>query len=191
MTIKADHWIIEQAKLGMIEPFCENLVSTSSTQAKVISYGVSSYGYDARCAQEFKIFTNIHSNVVDPKNMDKNSLVTLYPGKDNAVIIPPNSFALTHTEEYFKIPDDVLVLCMPKSTYARAGIFVYSTVIEPGFEGQIVLEIANNTPLPARVYAGEGIAQFLFFKSDQRCKVSYKDRGGKYQGQRGITLPKL
>lgn len=191
MTIKSDRWIIEQARNGMIEPFSENLISKSQSGAKVVSHGVSSYGYDARCAREFKVFTNINSTVVDPKNIDENSFVTVYPDKDNAVLIPPNAFALTYTEEYFRIPEDVLVLCMPKSTYARAGIFVYSTVIEAGFEGQVVLEIANNTPLPAKVYAGEGIAQFLFFKSDERCTTSYKDRGGKYQGQRGITLSKV
>ena len=152
-----------------------------------ISYGTSSYGYDIRCAPEFKVFTNIHSTVVDPKAFNEGSFVHR---KGPACIIPPNSFALAHTVEYFKIPRDVLVICLGKSTYARCGIIVNVTPLEPEWEGQVTIEISNTTPLPAKIYANEGVAQMLFFESDEVCETSYKDRGGKYQGQRGVTLPR-
>lgn len=155
---------------------------------KVISYGNSSYGYDARCADEFKIFTNINSAIVDPKNFSEDCLVD---HKGPYCIIPPNSFALARTVEYFRIPEDVLVVCLGKSTYARCGIIVNVTPLEPGWEGHVTLEFSNTTNLPAKVYANEGVCQFLFFQSDERCDVSYKDRGGKYMGQRGVTNPRM
>ena len=158
-------------------------------QEKIISYGTSSYGYDVRCAPEFKVFTNVHSAVVDPKNFDDKSFVDM---KGDSCIIPPNSFALARTIEYFRIPRDILVVCLGKSTYARCGIIVNVTPLEPEWEGHITLEFSNTTPLPARIYANEGIAQFLFFQADADdiCETSYKDRGGKYQGQTGVTLPR-
>ena len=154
---------------------------------RVISYGTSSYGYDIRCAPEFKVFTNIHSTVVDPKNFDEKSFVDFH---GDSCIIPPNSFALARTVEYFRIPRNVLTICLGKSTYARCGIIVNVTPFEPEWEGYVTLEFSNTTPLPAKIYAGEGCAQVLFFESDEECAVSYKDRGGKYQGQHGVTLPK-
>ncbi|MGA3306197.1 MAG: dCTP deaminase, partial [Stellaceae bacterium] len=154
----------------------------------VISYGLSSYGYDARVSREFKIFTKVDSAVVDPKKFSAESFVDR---ETNICVVPPNSFALASTMEYFRIPRDVLVICLGKSTYARCGIIVNVTPLEPEWEGHVTIEISNTTPLPARIYAGEGICQFLFFKSDQMCEVSYADRGGKYQKQRGVTLPKL
>jgi dCTP deaminase len=156
---------------------------------KIVSYGTSSYGYDIRCAPEFKVFTNIHSTVVDPKNFDEKSFVDF---NEDVCIIPPNSFALARTMEYFRIPRNVLTICLGKSTYARCGIIVNVTPFEPEWEGYVTLEFSNTTPLPAKIYAGEGCAQVLFFESDKDdvCEVSYKDRGGKYQGQRGVTLPK-
>jgi dCTP deaminase len=156
---------------------------------KIISYGTSSYGYDVRCADEFKVFTNVHSAVVDPKNFDDKSFVDM---KGDSCIIPPNSFALARTVEYFRIPRDILVVCLGKSTYARCGIIVNVTPLEPEWEGHITLEFSNTTPLPARIYANEGIAQFLFFQADTDdiCETSYADRGGKYQGQTGVTLPR-
>ncbi|MCP3955848.1 MAG: dCTP deaminase, partial [Desulfobacterales bacterium] len=159
----------------------------NSEQGKVISYGTSSYGYDVRCANEFRIFTNINSAVVDPKNFSEDSFVH-YTG--DVCIIPPNSFALARTVEYFKIPRNVLTVCLGKSTYARCGIIVNVTPFEPEWEGHVTLEFSNTSPLPAKIYANEGVAQVLFFESDEDCEVSYKDRGGKYQGQRGVTLPK-
>lgn len=176
-----------QKPYPMIEPFCENLVRKSG-DTKVISYGVSSYGYDVRCAAEFKVFTNINNTVVDPKNFDESAFITI---EGNECIIPPNSFALTRTIEFFRIPRDVLVVCLGKSTYARCGIIINVTPIEPEFEGHVVIEISNTTTLPCKIYANEGIAQFLFFESDEECEVSYRDRGGKYQGQTGITLAKV
>ncbi|WP_020504709.1 dCTP deaminase [Lamprocystis purpurea] len=187
MTIKSDRWIRRMAvENGMIEPFEPGQVREGEA-GRVISYGTSSYGYDIRCADEFKIFTNINSAIVDPKNFDSNSFVDL---KSDVCIIPPNSFALARTVEYFRIPRDVLVICLGKSTYARCGIIVNVTPLEPEWEGHVTLEFSNTTTLPAKIYANEGVAQILFFGADQVCETSYKDRCGKYQGQRGVTLPK-
>ena len=184
MSIKADRWIRRMAKEhGMIEPFEEKQV-----KAGVISYGVSSYGYDIRCSNEFMIFTNINSTVIDPKKFDPKSFVEF---TGDICTVPPNSFALARTIEYFRIPRNVMTICLGKSTYARCGIIVNVTPFEPEWEGHVTLEISNTTPLPAKIYANEGLAQVLFFESDEDCEVSYKDRAGKYQGQRGITLPKL
>ncbi len=183
MSIMSDIWIREQAKKGMIEPFTERQQRGDS-----ISYGVSSYGYDARVADEFKIFTNVDSAIVDPKNFDNSSFVDR---KTDCCIIPPNSFVLARTVEYFRIPRDILVVCLGKSTYARCGIVVNVTPLEPEWEGHVTLEFSNTTPLPAKLYANEGACQFLFFKGDQPCDISYADRAGKYMCQRGVTLPKL
>ena len=171
---------------GMIEPFERDQVRRLDGE-RVISYGTSSYGYDVRCAGEFKIFTNINSAVVDPKNFDDSSFVGL---ESDVCIIPPNSFALASTVEYFRIPSDVLTVCLGKSTYARCGIIVNVTPLEPEWEGHVTLEFSNTTNLPAKIYANEGVAQMLFFQSDEQCEVTYKDRGGKYQGQTGVTLPR-
>lgn len=170
----------------MISPFEPHQIRETNN-GRVISYGTSSYGYDIRCSDEFKIFTNINSAVVDPKNFDDQSFVNL---KSNVCIIPPNSFALARTVEYFRIPRDVLTICLGKSTYARCGIIVNVTPLEPEWEGHVTLEFSNTTPLPAKIYAHEGVAQVLFLGADELCSVSYKDRGGKYQGQTGVTLPK-
>ena len=186
MTIKSDRWIIEQARKGMIEPF-ENGQVRERDDRKIISYGTSSYGYDVRCSTQFKIFTNIHSATVDPKAFDESSFINI---ESDVCVIPPNSFALASTIEYFKIPEDVLTICLGISTYARCGIIVNVTPLEPEWEGHVTLEFSNTTSLPAKIYANEGVAQMLFFQSDERCLVSYKDRGGKYQGQTGVTLPK-
>ncbi|MGI9302978.1 MAG: dCTP deaminase [Gammaproteobacteria bacterium] len=187
MPIKSDKWIRRMAEQhGMIEPFEHSQVRTNG-DGRVISYGTSSYGYDVRCAGEFKIFTNINSAVVDPKGFDAESFVDV---RANVCIIPPNSFALARTVEYFRIPRNVLVICLGKSTYARCGIIVNVTPLEPEWEGHVTLEFSNTTPLPAKVYANEGVAQVLFLESDEVCETSYKDRGGKYQGQQGVTLPK-
>src|SRR5436309_11217157 len=184
MSIKSDRWIRHMAKTqGMIDPFAENQV-----RAGAISYGVSSYGYDMRVAPEFKIFTNALSAVVDPKAFDPKSFVE-YEG--DVCIVPPNSFALARSVEYFRIPRNILVVTVGKSTYARCGIITNVTPLEPEWEGFVTLEISNTTPLPARIYANEGIAQVLFFESDEVCETSYKDKAGKYQAQQGITLPKL
>jgi dCTP deaminase len=183
-SIKADRWIKRMAlERGMIEPFEDRQVRQG-----VISYGLSSYGYDIRVADEFKVFTNINSTVVDPKNFDARSFVDL---KTDVCIIPPNSFALAKTVEYFRIPRDVLTVCVGKSTYARCGLIVNVTPFEPEWEGFVTLEISNTTPLPAKIYANEGIAQVLFFQSDEPCEVSYADKKGKYQKQQGLTLPRL
>ena len=183
-SIKADKWIRKMAiEHGMIEPFEDRQV-----RAGVISYGLSSYGYDIRVADEFKVFTNINNTVVDPKNFDDRSFVDM---RTDVCIIPPNSFALAKTVEYFRIPRDVLTVCVGKSTYARCGLIVNVTPFEPEWEGYVTLEISNTTPLPARVYANEGIAQVLFFQSDEVCEVSYADKKGKYQKQQGLTLPRL
>jgi dCTP deaminase len=188
MSIKSDKWIKEMATSdGMIEPFSENQVRLDSSGNKLISYGVSSFGYDVRCSNEFKVFTNINSAVVDPKNFDANSFVDV---KSDVCVIPPNSFALARTIEYFKIPRKVLTICLGKSTYARCGIIVNVTPLEPEWEGHVTLEFSNTTNLPAKIYAGEGVAQMIFLESDEDCEVSYRDRGGKYQGQTGVTLPK-
>ena len=183
MAIMSDKWIRDQAtRHGMIEPFVE-----AQRRDGCISYGLSSYGYDARVADEFKIFTNVDSATVDPKDFASNSFVDR---KTDVCIIPPNSFALARTVEYFRIPRNVLTICLGKSTYARCGIIVNVTPFEPEWEGYVTLEFSNTTPLPAKIYAGEGCAQVLFFESDEVCETSYKDRGGKYQGQVGVTLPK-
>lgn len=187
MTIKSDKWIRKMAEQhGMIEPFEANQIKQLNGQ-KVISYGTSSYGYDIRCANEFKIFTNINSTIVDPKNFDPKNFVEI---NADYCIIPPNSFALARTVEYFRIPRNVLTVCLGKSTYARCGIIVNVTPFEPEWEGYVTLEFSNTTPLPAKIYANEGVAQVLFFESDEECDVSYKDRNGKYMGQIGVTLPK-
>lgn len=188
MSIKSDRWIRQMSEEhGMIEPYAEGQVRYDENNEKVISYGVSSYGYDVRCAREFKVFTNIHSVTVDPKHFDEKSFVDI---EADVCIIPPNSFALARTVEFFRIPRNVLTICLGKSTYARCGIIVNVTPLEPEWEGHVTLEFSNTTNLPAKIYAGEGVAQMLFFESDEICEVSYKDRGGKYQGQRGVTLPK-
>ena len=184
--IKSDRWIRRMAGQGMIEPFEAGQVRSVDGR-RIVSYGTSSYGYDVRCAPEFKIFTNINSTIVDPKNFDPKNFVD-FDGE--VCIIPPNSFALARTVEYFRIPRNVMVICLGKSTYARCGIIVNVTPLEPEWEGHVTLEFSNTTPLPARIYAGEGVAQFLFFESDETCETSYKDRGGKYQGQKGVTLPR-
>jgi dCTP deaminase len=171
---------------GLIEPFEPQQVREVGGE-RVISYGVSSYGYDVRCAPEFKVFTNINSAVVDPKNFDPESFVDI---NRDVCIIPPNSFALARTLEYFRIPRNVLTICLGKSTYARCGIIVNVTPLEPEWEGHVTLEFSNTTPLPARIYANEGVAQVIFLESDESCTVSYRDRGGKYQSQTGVTLPK-
>jgi dCTP deaminase len=201
--IKSDRWIrsqcipnqgqiLEGGFKPMIEPYERGQVRMRENPKgleKIISYGTSSYGYDVRCADEFKVFTNVHSAVVDPKNFDDKSFVDM---KGDSCIIPPNSFALARTVEYFRIPRDILVVCLGKSTYARCGIIVNVTPLEPEWEGHITLEFSNTTPLPARIYANEGVAQFLFFQADADdvCETSYADRGGKYQGQTGVTLPR-
>jgi dCTP deaminase len=207
MSIKADRWIKRMAlEHGMIEPFVEGQVRES-----VVSYGLSSYGYDIRVADEFKVFTNVYGSVIDPKSFDPRSFVDMkaevciIPPNSFALartieyfrvprdvcIIPPNSFALARTIEYFRVPRDVLTVCLGKSTYARCGIIVNVTPFEPEWEGHVTIEISNTTPLPAKIYANEGIAQVLFFQSDEVCEVSYKDKKGKYQAQRGVTLPKI
>ncbi|MDZ7361011.1 MAG: dCTP deaminase [candidate division KSB1 bacterium] len=184
MSIKADRWIKQMAlEQGMIAPFEEKQVRQG-----VISFGLSSYGYDVRIADEFKIFTNVFGAVVDPKGFDPKSFVDF---KGEVCIIPPNSFALGRTVEYFRIPRHVMTICVGKSTYARCGIITNVTPLEPGWEGHVTLEISNTTPLPAKIYANEGIAQILFFESDEQCMVSYADKKGKYQSQQGVTLPKV
>ncbi len=174
------------AEHGMIEPFEPGQVRANG-DGRLISYGTSSYGYDMRCANEFKIFTNINSTIVDPKNFDPQSFVDVAA---SVCIIPPNSFALARTVEYFRIPRNVLTICLGKSTYARCGIIVNVTPLEPEWEGHVTLEFSNTTPLPAKIYANEGVAQVIFIESDDPCETSYRDRRGKYQGQRGVTLPK-
>ncbi len=184
MSIQPDHWIRKMSlERRMIEPFVESQVGNG-----VISYGVSSYGYDIRVTDEFKIFTNVNSAVVDPKHFDPKSFVDF---KGEVCIIPPNSFALSRTVEYFRIPRNVLTVCVGKSTYARCGVIVNVTPFEPEWEGYVTLEISNTTPLPAKIYANEGIAQVLFFVADKECETSYADKKGKYQAQQGITLPRL
>jgi dCTP deaminase len=203
--IKSDKWIRSQCMDSygvlldkpMIEPFAGSQVRVKRVrnydieewdEVPALSWGTSSYGYDARCGDEFKIFTNINSSIVDPKEFSDKNFVSV---KANEILIPPNSFALARTIEYFRIPEDCMVICLGKSTYARCGVIVNVTPLEAGWEGHVTLEFSNTTPLPAKIYAGEGVAQFLFFQSDERCEVSYKDRNGKYQGQTGITLPKV
>jgi dCTP deaminase len=188
MALKSDQWIRRMAlERRMIEPFEAGQVKEVAGK-QVVSYGTSSYGYDIRCSTEFKIFTNINSTIVDPKNFDEKNFVD-YRGE--VCIIPPNSFALARTVEYFRIPRNVLTICLGKSTYARCGIIVNVTPLEPEWEGHVTLEFSNTTPLPARVYANEGVAQVIFLESDEVCETSYRDRGGKYQGQKGVTLPRI
>lgn len=188
MSIKSDRWIARMSlQHHLIAPFTQQQVNRNG-EKKIISYGTSSYGYDVRCAHEFKIFTNINTTIVDPKNFDDRSFIDL---EGETCIIPPNSFALGRTIEYFCIPRNVLTLCVGKSTYARCGIIVNVTPLEPEWEGHVTLEFSNTTTLPARIYANEGVAQMLFFEADEGCDVSYRDRQGKYQGQTGVTLPKL
>ncbi len=184
MPVMPDHWIRQMATTaGMIEPFVE-----TQKRDGVISYGLSSYGYDARVADEFRIFTNVDSAIIDPKDFRAESFVTR---TGPTCIIPPNSFALAHTIEYFRIPRDILVICLGKSTYARCGIIVNVTPLEPEWEGQVTIEISNTTPLPAKIYAFEGICQFLFLQGNEPCETSYADKAGKYMGQRGVALPRL
>ena len=184
MSIKSDKWIRKMAnEKGMIEPFNDKQVSKG-----MISYGLSSYGYDIRVANNYKIFTNVNNSIVDPKNFDEASFVDF---KGDTCIVPPNSFALAQSVEYFKIPRNVLSVCLGKSTYARCGIIVNVTPFEPEWEGYVTLEISNTTPLPAKIYYNEGLCQVLFFESDENCEVSYKDKTGKYQGQVNITLPRI
>jgi dCTP deaminase len=184
MSLKSDRWIRKMSlEHEMINPFSEKQVAQT-----VISYGLSSYGYDLRVADEFKIFTNVNCTVVDPKSFDERSFVTV---RSDCAIVPPNSFALARSVEYFKIPRDVLTICVGKSTYARCGIIVNVTPFEPEWEGFVTLEISNTTPLPAKIYANEGLCQIIFLQSDEVCETSYKDRKGKYQAQQGIVLPKL
>jgi len=184
MPIMPDSWIREMSeKTGMIEPFVE-----TQKRKGIISYGLSSYGYDARVSEDFKIFTNVNSATVDPKDFAQNGFVDR---KTDVCVIPPNSFALARTVEYFRIPRDMLVVCVGKSTYARCGIIVNVTPLEPEWEGHVTLEFSNTTPLPAKIYANEGACQFLFFKADSPCEVSYMERAGKYMKQQGVTLPKI
>jgi dCTP deaminase len=184
MSIKSDRWIKRMAREhAMIEPFVDDQVRQG-----VVSYGVSSYGYDVRVGREFKVFTNVYNTVVDPKAFDPRSFVDIVADE---CIIPPNSFALASTIEYFRIPRDILTICLGKSTYARCGIIVNVTPFEPEWEGHVTIEISNTTPLPAKIYANEGIAQVLFFQGDEPCARSYKDKKGKYQAQRGVTLPRI
>jgi len=184
MAIKSDRWIRQMAvEHGMIEPFVD-----AQVREGVVSFGLSSYGYDIRVADEFKVFTNINSTVIDPKSFDPRSFVDV---KSDVCIVPPNSFALARTIEYFRVPRDVLTVCLGKSTYARCGIIVNVTPFEPEWEGFVTLEISNTTPLPARIYANEGIAQVLFFQSDEPCERSYADKKGKYLKQAGVTLPRI
>jgi len=188
MSIKPDSWIrLMASQENMIEPFVDRQVRTAENGiGKVVSYGVSSYGYDIRVADEFKVFTNVFNSIVDPKNFTADSFIQ----RDGDIcVVPPNSFALARSVEYFKIPRNVLTICLGKSTYARCGIIVNVTPFEPGWEGHVTIEISNTTPLPAKIYANEGIAQVIFFEADEQCEVSYADRNGKYMKQRGITLP--
>ena len=184
MSVLSDKWIKKMVKNHkMISPF----ISKQTRKGK-ISFGLSSYGYDARVSNDFKIFTNVNSAIVDPKNFKKESFVSR---KSKVCVIPPNSFALARTVEYFKIPENILVICLGKSTYARCGIIVNVTPLEPGWEGHVTLEFSNTTPLPAKIYANEGVAQFVFIKGNEKPDVTYADRNGKYQGQKGVTLPKV
>lgn len=187
MSIKEDQWIRQMAlKAKMIEPFVDCQVRRSSNGEKLVSYGLSSYGYDIRVSEEFKVFTNVYNSIVDPKNFEANAFVDVTA---NECIIPPNSFALARSIEYFRIPRNVLTICLGKSTYARCGIIVNVTPFEPEWEGHVTIEISNTTPLPAKIYANEGIAQVIFFEASEPCAISYAERGGKYQKQTGITVP--
>jgi dCTP deaminase len=189
MGVQPDTWIRRMAvEHGMIEPFAEAQVRKTSDGDSIISYGISSYGYDLRVSNEFKVFTNVFNTVVDPKHFDERSFVDM---QTDVCIVPPNSFALARSIEYFRIPRDILTICLGKSTYARCGIIVNVTPFEPEWEGHVTLEISNTTPLPAKIYANEGLAQVLFLQAEAECEVSYADRKGKYMKQRGITVPKM
>jgi dCTP deaminase len=189
MSIKEDRWISKMAKNhGMIEPFSEEQVRTLNCGTKAVSYGLSSYGYDLRVSNEFKVFTNVYNSIVDPKNFTENSFVDITASE---CIVPPNSFALARSVEYFRIPRNILTICLGKSTYARCGIIVNVTPFEPEWEGHVTLEISNTTPLPAKIYANEGIAQVIFFESAEECLTSYRDRQGKYMNQQGIVVPRM
>lgn len=190
MSIRPDHWIRKMCqKHQMIEPYVDNQISeTEVNGTKAVSYGLSSYGYDIRVSNEFKVFTNVHNSIVDPKNFEENSFVDIVT---DVCIVPPNSFALARSVEYFRIPRNVLTICLGKSTYARCGIIVNVTPFEPEWEGYVTLEISNTTPLPAKIYANEGIAQVLFFESSETCETSYAMRKGKYMKQVGITIPRI
>ena len=189
MGIHSDQWIRQMAKEhDMIEPFADGQVRAAEDGQRVISYGVSSYGYDLRVTNEFKVFTNVFNSIVDPKGFAEDSFVNVTADE---CIVPPNSFALARSVEYFRIPRNVLTVCLGKSTYARCGIIVNVTPFEPEWEGHVTLEISNTTPLPAKIYANEGLAQVLFFEAEEICETSYADRGGKYQGQTGITIPRM
>lgn len=189
MSVCSDKWIRRMAvERGMIEPFVDGQIKKTESGARVISYGLSSYGYDLRVSNEFKVFTNVFGSVVDPKAFDDRSFVDM---QTDVCVVPPNSFALARSVEYFRIPREVLTICVGKSTYARCGIIVNVTPFEPEWEGHVTLEISNTTPLPARIYANEGLAQVVFFESKETCETSYADRAGKYMGQRGITIPRM
>lgn len=189
MSIKADRWIKKMAKSHkLIEPFTDQQIKNLDCGSKAVSYGLSSYGYDIRVSNEFKVFTNLYNTVVDPKNFAENAFVDIVTSE---CIIPPNSFALARSVEYFRIPRNILTICLGKSTYARCGIIVNVTPFEPEWEGHVTLEISNTTPLPAKIYANEGIAQVIFFQSEDECETSYKDRKGKYMNQHGIVVPKV
>ena len=188
MSVCSDRWIRKMSQEhGMIEPFIDGQVR-SADHGRIISYGLSSYGYDLRVSDEFKVFTNVHSAMVDPKGFDEKSFVDI---KTDVCVVPPNSFALARSVEYFRIPRNVLTICVGKSTYARCGIIVNVTPFEPEWEGHVTLEISNTTPLPAKIYANEGLAQVVFFEANDVCETSYADRGGKYMKQRGITVPRM
>jgi len=188
MSVCSDKWIRRMAKeKGMIEPFVDGQIKTNAEGGRAISYGLSSYGYDLRVSNEFKVFTNVYSSVVDPKAFDDRSFVDM---ETDVCVVPPNSFALARSVEYFRIPREVLTICVGKSTYARCGIIVNVTPFEPEWEGHVTLEISNTTPLPARIYANEGLAQVVFFLASEVCETSYADRAGKYMHQRGITIPR-
>jgi dCTP deaminase len=189
MSVCSDRWIRQKSlEHGMIEPFIDGQIRSSEEGGRVISYGLSSYGYDLRVADEFKVFTNVFSAMVDPKEFDEKSFVDV---KTDVCVVPPNSFALARSVEYFRIPREVLTICVGKSTYARCGIIVNVTPFEPEWEGHVTLEISNTTPLPAKIYANEGLAQVVFFESKESCETSYADRAGKYMKQRGITVPRM
>jgi dCTP deaminase len=189
MSVCSDKWIRRMAvERGMIEPFVDGQIKKTESGERVISYGLSSYGYDLRVSNEFKVFTNVYGSVVDPKSFDDRSFVDM---ETDVCVVPPNSFALARSVEYFRIPREVLTICVGKSTYARCGIIVNVTPFEPEWEGHVTLEISNTTPLPARIYANEGLAQVVFFQASEVCETSYADRAGKYMGQRGITIPRM
>ncbi|MDN3508549.1 MAG: dCTP deaminase [Candidatus Neptunochlamydia sp.] len=187
MSLQSDKWIRKMALEGMIEPFAHAQVKSIENQ-KIVSYGLSSYGYDVRVGNRFKVFTNVHNTIVDPKNFNEDTFVDI---EGDVCIIPPNSFALTNTVEYFRIPRGCLTICIGKSTYARCGIIVNVTPFEPEWEGHVTIEVSNTTPLPAKIYSNEGIAQVLFFEAKEVCEISYADRAGKYMKQTGITLPTI